>query len=164
MSYSLCKMNSDYIFSFFDGSHFTCAKLPSSRGIGVSISVDDKSMPKVDIFSTRQGWAVDSSAIGYSVNPHAQSYSIEEACRLAQGLLSSEYLPLKPEDIEISILRSQGVASQSITHKPTGIVRWIKDATGRGSIVSEQKEEALHEIVLELAEISNAQQGGASQH
>ena len=148
-------MSCDFIHEFFKGSGYRCSSISPNRSLGVSVQdLDDELIPPVYIIATRQGWAIDSSGIGFSVDVYCQDYSIEEACSIVKGVLNSEHLPIKPEDIEISVLRSQGIASQSIKHKPTGVTKWIKDAIATGAIVNKQKEEAYHHIVLELAEIS----------
>jgi len=143
-------MNCDYIIEYFKEYDIKCSEVSANRGIGISLDNINESKPRVHIFVTTRGWAVDTSGVGFNNSPYSQEYSIEEACELANGILHSKYLPLKAEDVEVSVIRGEKGVCQSIKHLPTGLVRMF-DATSNGATVAKSKEDAFHSIVTELA-------------
>lgn len=166
------KMTRDEAVTQFESEGFRAFKRDWSMGetIGVGIpNADDKerdieSFAKlIYIFPINDDWGIHAPNVLFSTD-YSRRYSLADACDVARKLLKCDLLPLEPESILIHQVRAEGGGYQMLEHVPTGIKKQLTRATAKGREVLLKRQEALDELVYDLAlEQTKAEQGGAGQ-
>lgn len=121
-------------------------------GPGEDCSGITKYEKAIHIFPTAGGWGLDLP--GHFQVDCSQHWSLEEATHLALGILTSEHLPLRDEDILITVAKVEGGDSAWMEHRRTGLHCSMYGPGVEKGARSHAKDRARREITFKLAMLS----------
>ncbi len=108
----------------------------------------------VHLFPTKDGWGVMLPNPPYATNFN-QHLSLDDACEIVIGYLSSEHFPMNEKDILTITGSAEGGGFSIMEHTPTGIKRTLFGTLNGKRLKKLNRDQALEEITFEIARKHN---------